>query len=140
MKPGPDHARAIRARLAHVDRNLTIIERIAREGERGVLHETTPLPAERARDVAAAVAGARERIESLSNELGLNRDVLPGEQAIGGLCALLWETVVETHAKYLNGYGPVPDDLRDVLEPAVDELETILDRIQAAARRGSDEG
>ena len=139
MKPGPDHARAIRARLAHLDRNLTIIERIALEGERGVLHETTPLPAERARDVAAAVAGARERIESLSNELGLNRDVLPGEQAIGGLCALLWETVVETHAKYLHGYGPVPDDLREVLEPAVDELEAILDRIQAAARYSADE-
>lgn len=139
MKPGQDHARAIRARLAHLDRNLTVIERIARDGEQGVLHETTALPAARARDVAAAVTEARARIESLSGQLGLNRDVLPGEQAIGGLCALLWETVVETHAKYLNGYGPVPDDLRDVLEPAVDELETILDRIQAAARPSTDE-
>ena len=139
MKPGANHARAIRARLAHLDRNLTIIERIAREGESGVLFETTPLPSERAREVAGAVAEARKRIESLSGELGLDRSVLPGEQAIGGTCALLWETVVETHAKYLSGYGPVPDDLRDVLEPAVDDLEAILDRIQAAARRGSDE-
>jgi len=137
MKPGANHARAIRARLAHLDRNLTIIERIAREGEHGVLPTTTPLPSKRAREVAAAVDEARERIGSLSRELGLDGDVLPGEQAIGGLCALLWETVVETHAKYLNGYGPVPDELRDLLDPAVEELEVILDRIQAAARHGA---
>jgi hypothetical protein len=136
MRPGPNHARAIRARLAHLDRNLTIIERIAREGESGVLFETTPLPSERARALAAAVAEARKRIQSLSGELGLDRDVLPGEQVIGGTCALLWETVVETHAKYLDAYGPVPEDLRSLLEPAVDELEVILDRIQAAARGG----
>jgi len=138
MKPGANHARAIRARLAHLDRNLTIIERIAREGESGVLFETTPLPSERAREVAGAVAEARKRIESLSGELGLDRSVLPGEQAIGGTCALLWETVVETHAKYLDAYGPVPDDLRNVLEPAVEELEVILDKIQAASRHGAD--
>jgi len=139
MKPGANHARAIRARLAHLDRNLTIIERIAREGESGVLFETTPLLPERAREVAGAVAEARKRIESLSGELGLDRSILPGEQAIGGTCALLWETVVETHAKYLDAYGPVPDDLRSVLEPAVEELEVILDKIQAAARHGADE-
>jgi len=135
MKPEPNHARAIRSRLAHIDRTLTLIERIAIEGERGVIHETTPLPPEQARDVAAAVAEARRRIESLRHVLGLARDVLPGEQAIGGLCAFLWEAVVETHAKYLDGYGRVPDELRDILDPAVDELEGILDRVHDAARR-----
>jgi len=134
MRPGPDHARAIRSRLAHLDRNLTIIERIAREGEHGVLHETSPLPEPKARSIASDVAEAREKIGALSRLLGIDRDVLPGEQAIGGLCALLWETVVETHSRYLDAYGRVPDALRAILDPAADELEAVLDRMQAAVR------
>ena len=137
MIPGSNHARAIRARLAHLDRNLTIIERIAREGERGVLHETTALSVERAREVSAAVDLARRRIESLSRGLGMDRDVVPGEQVIGGLCGLLCETVVDTRASKLGGYGPVPDELRVMLDPAVSELELILEQIRAAALRGT---
>ena len=133
-KPSPNHVRAIRSRLMHLDRNLTIVERIARDGEHGVLHETSSLPEAKANRVAEAVHEAREKIDALSRALGIESDVLPGEQAIGGICALLWETVVEMQSRHLDAYGRVPDALRGMLDPAAEELERVLGRIQAAAR------
>lgn len=133
-KPSPNHLRAIRSRLMHLDRNLTIIERVAREGERGALHATSALPSEKADRVVAAVAEARERIAALGRELGIEPDLLPGERAIAGICSLLWETVVETQSRYLDAYGRVPDSLRGALDAASEELEHLLGRIESAAR------
>ena len=138
FKLSDNHRRGISATLAFLDAKLSDFAEIGRGrqacGE--MYREANSLsPAQR-----AAVLGEVEAIRGILGELRTALELEPRcedlASAIWGACMGLWETLIETQARYLRRYGDVPPDLAIYLDPRIEEVVRRLVRIAEAVHGG----
>lgn|GEM_PF-2379679 len=58
-------------------------------------------------------------------------------QALASRLSALWVELEEAKAKGLRAYGPVPNGLEATLDPALDELERLAQRLQSVLSRAT---
>jgi len=69
--------------------------------------------------ILSEVAGMREMLRELRDDLGLEGRVRGAANDIWGKCAILSINLVELEGRHLAGYGEPPGELIEYLDPRV---------------------
>jgi hypothetical protein len=131
MQLGESFKRGIEITLVGLDEALCDFEQWAQGREqRSVFYsERNALsPAER-NTILSEVAGMREMLREIKDDLGLEGRVRDGANDIWGKCAILAVNLEELKGKHLAGYGEPPPDLVEYLDPRMERLITSLNHI-----------
>jgi hypothetical protein len=127
--------RAVTTSLCLLDEMLCRLEDWARGRERhGVLfHESNRLSLDQGQAILAEIEQARAILRELQAVFNLEAETRDVAQAVWAETAAFWETLVETQAKSLRGYGPTPPGMAEALDWRLEALIKHLDSISRTA-------
>ena len=131
MQLGDNFKRGIETTLALLDEALCEMEEWARGREqRSVLYsERNTLSAAQRDEILSEVAGMREMLRELQNDLELQGRLRGGANDIWGKCAVLAVNLEELKGRHLTRYGTPPQDLVEYLDPRVERLIASVNNI-----------
>ncbi len=123
--------RGIETTLAVLDEDLCKIEQWAKGREyRSVLYtERNTLSEEQCKAILSEIAGMRELLRELRDDLGLEGRVRSAASDIWGKCAILAVDLEELKGRYLSRYGTPPAELVEYLDPRVIRLIASVNHI-----------
>lgn len=130
-----DQHRVLSSRLGRLDRQLHDMGRmLSDEPPHGAMFEVTNdfTPEETAR-LLALLRDARERIKILRDRLGLSDQREDMRRHFVGYFSIIWTLLEDSHAAKLKGLGEVAPGLAQSLDPEIDKLIEIVDRIKSIA-------
>jgi hypothetical protein len=116
--------RGIETTLVFLDEALCEFESWAKGRERcSVFYSERNTLSDAQRDaILSEVAGMREMLRELRDNLGLEGRVRGGANDIWGKCAILSVNLAELQGKHLARYGKAPPGLVEYLDPRVKRL------------------
>jgi hypothetical protein len=130
----PAHAGALAARMLILEEDCREIERNL-DGFRGILYEYAgEIPQATKEQMRAILAEILEKLESISLELGLRRQVIELDKLIESRLSRIWVTLHESKSRGLRGYGAVPEDLKRFLDPRMDGILSLLTHLRETLR------
>ncbi len=75
----------------------------------------------------------KKRINHIAQKLSLEKRIEETKSQILGSMAIQWVNLEEIKSKRLRGYGEVPDELKEFLDPQVDKIMSLVDEISKIA-------
>ncbi len=118
------HKRGVSTTLQILDEALCEMEQWAngRQIESVLYRERNDLTGRQRAALLREIAGMRDVLKELAEELAIEPAVQDARSAIRGKCSLLWEHIIELKAKHLRRYGEVPAEAAEHLDPKADLL------------------
>jgi hypothetical protein len=118
------HKRGISTTLQILDEALCEMEQWAngRQVESVLYRERNDLTGRQRAALLREIAGMRDVLRQLRDELDIEPAVQSARSAIRGRCSMLWEHIVELKAKHLRRYGEVPAEAAEHLDARADLL------------------
>lgn len=131
MQLGESFKRGIEITLVALDEALCDFEQWAQGREqRSVFYsERNALSPTERNTILSEVAGMREMLREIKDDLGLEGRVRDGANDIWGKCAILAVNLEELKGKHLAGYGEPPPELVKYLDPRMERLIASLNHI-----------
>jgi len=130
----PAHAGALAARMLILEEDCREIERNL-DGFHGILYEYAGEIPEAAKErFRAILAEILDKLESISVELGLRKQVVELNKLIESRLSRIWVTLHESKSRSLRGYGVVPDDLKNYLDPRLDGILALAAHLRETLR------
>jgi hypothetical protein len=131
MHLGENFKRGIETTLVVLDEALCEFESWAKGRELSSVFysERNTLSADQRDEILSEVAGMREMLRELQDDLGLEGRVRGGANDIWGKCAVLAVNLEELKGKHLSRYGNPPRDLVAYLDPRIERLIASINRI-----------
>lgn len=126
-----NHRRSISITLQLVDKALCEWDNWAKGlVQSGVMYcqQDTFSPAQK-KELHRKIAKIRQLMARLRDDLQLEVSVVGTAQSIVGQAALLWEMLIELDSRSLQGYGKVPDELAQYLNPIANQLGAEMNEI-----------
>jgi hypothetical protein len=129
---GESHRSRIRITLTILDEALTKFTEWAQGQEvRALLYaEENDLSPRQKEGLLADVAGIRQIMQELHEDLELETKPKSVIKAIRASCYVLWVDVLEMTGKYLRGFGEPSPKLVDYLDPKARQILQYLDHIK----------
>jgi len=128
-----DQRRALSTRLALLDRQLTETEALIVGGrfEGAMFKIENRLSPNRTQQILALLQMARAHVARLRDrfELSVQREDLA--RHLAGHFGILWTILENSRAAKLKGFGDVPDQLSQTLDPEIDALVEIVQQIRS---------
>jgi hypothetical protein len=123
--------RGIETTLVFLDEALCEFEEWAKGREqRSIFYsERNTLSDAQRNEILSEVAGMREMLRELRDDLGLEGRVRGGANTIWGKCAVLSVNLEELKGKHLARYGEPPRGLVEYLDPRIKRLMASLNHI-----------
>jgi hypothetical protein len=130
----PAHAGALAARMLILEEDCREIERNL-DGFRGILYEYAgEIPQATKEQMRSILAEILEKLESISLELGLRKQVIELDKLIESRLSRIWVTLHESKSRGLRGYGAVPEELKRYLDPRMDEILSLATHLRETLR------
>jgi len=130
----PAHAGALAARMLILEEDCREIERNL-DGFRGILYEYAgEIPQATKEQMRSILAEILEKLESISLELGLRKQVIELDKLIESRLSRIWVTLHESKSRGLRGYGAVPEELKAYLDPRMDGILSLLTQLRETLR------
>ncbi|MGD0126656.1 MAG: hypothetical protein ABSF46_14945 [Terriglobia bacterium] len=130
----PVHAGALAARMLILEEDCREIERNL-DGFHGILYEYAGEIPEAAKErLRAILAEILDKLESISLELGLRKQVVELDKLIESRLSRIWVTLHESKSRGLRGYGAVPEELKAYLDPRMDGILSLLTQLRETLR------
>jgi hypothetical protein len=96
----------------------------------GVMYlQMDTLSAIQKRQLKNKIANVRQLIVRLRDDLDLEPKNVATARSIGGHASLLWEMLTELNSRGLQGYGKVPEELGQYLDPIGEQLAAEMNKI-----------
>ena len=134
MALSPVHAGALAARMLILEEDCREIERNL-DGFHGILYEYAGEIPEAAKErMRATLAEILDKLESISQELGLRKQVIELDKLIESRLSRIWVTLHESKSRGLRGYGAVPEDLKRYLDPRMDGILSLATHLRETLR------
>jgi len=132
------HKNTIATTLAVLDEALCEFEQWAegREIKSIFYREANELQPEQREAIKNQVARLREKLMEMREGLQLEVGPRSVAQRIWSHCSMLWVNLIEVTSRHLRGYGEVPAELADYLDPRVTELIELTNEIAAIIKKG----
>jgi hypothetical protein len=89
-------------------------------------HEKNDLSGRQRRAILNVISKVSVLLYELKDVFELEEQIQEISRTIRGGSAGLWSSTVEMHSKYLKGYGAVPQETKEYLDPKIDELEKLM--------------
>jgi hypothetical protein len=116
-----------------IDRNL--------DGFHGIFYEYAgEIPETSKQRMRAMLAEILDKLTSIRLDLGLRKQVVELDKLIESRLSHIWVTLHESRSHGLRGYGAVPEGLKVYLDPRIDGILLLLNRVQEALREAKTEG
>lgn len=96
---------------------------------RVMYREKDTFSTEQRNELQTKVARIRRIISGLHDDLQLEAKVVLTSQPIVGQAAVLWEMLAELNSRSLEGYGRVPEELANYLDPIGEKLAAEMNEI-----------
>jgi hypothetical protein len=136
----PAHAGALAARMLILEEDCREIERNL-DGFHGILYEYVgEIPETTKQRMRAVLAEILDKVTSIRLDLGLPKQVVELDKLIESRLSHIWVTLQESKSHGLRGYGVVPEDLKTYLDPRLDGILLLRNRLQEALRQAKTEG
>jgi hypothetical protein len=136
----PAHAGALAARMLILEEDCREIERNL-DGVHGILYEYAgEIPEITKQRMRGMLAEILDMVTSIRLDLGLRKRVVELDKLIESRLSHIWVTLHESKSHGLRGYGVVPEGLKTYLDPRLDEILSLLSRLQEALREAKTEG
>ncbi len=130
----PALAGALAARMLILEEDCREIERNL-EGFHGILYEYAgEIPDSLKQRMRETLAAILENLEVLSLELGLRKQVVELDRLIESRLSRIWVTLHESKSRGLRGYGVVPEDLKEYLDPRMDAILSLMTNLRDTLR------
>jgi hypothetical protein len=131
MQLGESFKRGIEITLVALDEALCDFEQWAqgREQQSVFYSERNTLSAAQRDEILSEVAGMREMLRELQDDLGLEGRIRCGANDIWGKCAVLTVNLEELKGKHLARYGKPPRGLVEYLDPRIKRLIASINHI-----------
>ena len=131
MQLGENFKRGIEITLFVLDEALCEFEQWAqgREQQSVFYSERNTLSAAQRDEILSEVAGMREMLRELQDDLGLEGRICGGANDIWGKCAVLTINLEELKGRHLARYGEPPPGLVEYLDPRIKRLLASLNHI-----------
>ena len=130
----PAHAGALAARMHILEEDCREIERNL-DGFQGILYEYAGEIPEAAKErLRAVLAEILDKLESISIDLGLRKQVVELDKLIESRLSRIWVTLHESKSRGLRGYGAVPEDLKRYLDPRMDGILALVTHLRETLR------
>jgi len=130
----PAHAGALAARMLILEEDCREIERNL-EGFHGIFYEYAgEIPDAAKERMRAVLAEILDKLESISMELGLRKQVVELDKLIESRLSRIWVTLHESKSRGLRGFGTVPDELKRYLDPSMDGILSLLTELRETLR------
>jgi len=130
----PAHAGALAARMLILEEDCRDIERHL-DGFRGILYEYAgEIPESAKQRMRETLAEILDKLEVISLELGLRKQVVELDRLIESRLSRIWVTLHESKSRGLRGYGVVPEDLKKYLDPRMDGILSLLTDLRETLR------
>lgn len=125
--------RGLSTRFALLDRELYDAEQLVRGSlGRGPMFETcSDLTAEEKEKLLRLLAQAREVVRTLRDRFTLATERRDVRRWLLGHFAILWNILQDSHAEKLKGFGEVSRSLEPLLDPEIDQLIEIVNRVRS---------
>jgi hypothetical protein len=129
--------RALSTRLRILDQELHDAEKLAKgKLARGELFDTkSDLTVDETEELLGLIANAREHVRKLRNRFDLLVQSQDARRWLLGHFSALWAMMADSHAAGFKGFGDVSPELAPALDPEVDELIDILNKVKTLASR-----
>jgi len=123
--------------LAILDEALCEFEQWAegREMKSIFYREQNELQPDQREAIKNRVVRIREKLRELRDGLQIEVNSRSAVQRIWSQCSILWVSLIEVTSKHLKGYGDVPGELSDYLDPKVAELIALTNEIAAVIKK-----
>jgi len=137
MQLGENFTRSIETTLVLLDEALCEFQEWAQGREqRSVFYSERNTLSDAQRDaILSEVAGMRQILRELQDDLGLEGRVSGGANTIWGKCAVLSVNLEELKGRHLGRYGKPPRELIEYLDPRIDQLMASLQHIFRLAEK-----
>ncbi len=136
----PAHAGALGARMLILEEDCREIERHL-DGFHGILYEYSgEIPETSKQRMRAVLAEILDKVTSIRLDLGLPKQVVELDKLIESRLSHIWVTLHESKSHGLRGYGAVPEELKEYLDPRMDGILSLLTRLQETLRGAKMEG
>jgi hypothetical protein len=121
--------RALSSILCNVEEMLQDIEsKLNHPLHRGILYEELIAEStlKNKHEIAIKIANARNTIEKLQEQFGLEKKIVEIKRQVIGKLYYCLQIIEEAKAKKMKGYGAVADDLKNHLDPQIDEVNRVI--------------
>jgi len=131
MRIPSSHERAIATTLKGVEDTLCNIEGLMerRDCERILTRDIQQLSSIETNTLKECIGEIRKIIKYIADELGLEKREDNVRGKIIGTLIIKSINLEEIKSKRLRGYGEVPDELREFLDPQIDKMMRLVDEI-----------
>ena len=124
------HRNGLSAYMRVVEENCRTIER-GLEGFQGIYYGyVRQLPEKTKQEIQLALSEFLKILHDLQANLGLQKQEVDLPRWLNAYLTHIWEVLCESKSDSLKAFGSVPDDLRAYLDPRVDDLLSILERMR----------
>jgi hypothetical protein len=136
----PAHAGALAARMLILEEDCREIERNL-DGFHGILYEYAgEIPETTKQRMRAMLSEILDKVTSIRLDLGLPKQVVELDKLIESRLSHIWVTLHESKSHGLRGYGAVHEELKAYLDPRIDEVLSLLNRVQETVREAKTVG
>jgi len=130
----PALAGALAARMLILEEDCREIERNL-EGFHGILYEYAgEIPESAKQRMRETLAEILAKLEDISQELGLRKQVIELDRLIETRLSRIWVTLHESKSRGLRGYGAVPENLKEYLDPRMDGILSLATDLRETLR------
>jgi hypothetical protein len=130
------HSIALVARMLTVEEDCREMERFL-DGYSGIFYAYVGvLPDEVRQTIRTLISQILEGINRIRLDLGLPQRQVEVTRLFAAHLSRIWVTLCESKGDSLRGYGEVPEELTAYLEPRVEELLGLVQRLRSAIESG----
>lgn len=124
--------------LRSLEEDLHEMERLLQsEDYVGIVHEMdNDIPASAKNALIEKIAGIKNRIHTLAERFGLEREQRSVSKQLFARLTYDWTTIEEIKTRHLKGYGAVAERLKDTLDPELDAIIGLIWEMERLVQTG----
>jgi len=130
MKIPESYRNALSSQLAVVEELLNEIESVLKEEENFLfLKIERKIKKEDRKKINERIKELKKIISVMKRKFNLKEDVLTDIAVISSRTSKIWEILCDMKTEKMKRYGKIPDGLSDVLDPLIDRMIKLTERI-----------
>jgi len=130
MKIPESYRNALSSQLAVIEELLNEIESVLKEEENFLfLKIERKIKKEDRKKINERIKELKKIISVMKRKFNLKEDVLTDIAVISSRTSKIWEILCDMKTEKMKRYGKIPDGLSDVLDPLIDRMIKLTERI-----------
>ncbi len=130
MKIPESYRNALSSQLGVIEELLNEIESVLKEGENFLfLKIERKIKKEKRKKIKEKIKELKKIISDMKQKFNLKEDVLTDIAVISSRTSKIWEILSDMKTEKMKRYGKIPDGLSDILDPLIDRMIKLTERI-----------